>query len=125
MSESSVIPSLSLTSPSRTSSYGSSETRLFSESSSSSSSPRVRTPATSSNSLPRIVTPTLSMPGLSPYQQSSSMSDLFADSPVGTPSQAEGLQLDMNFFGDPHIAKASDFDFFGIPPSTNLVHAQS
>ncbi|EGO31058.1 A mating type protein [Serpula lacrymans var. lacrymans S7.9] len=125
MSESSVIPSLSLTSPSRTSSYGSSETRLFSESSSSSSSPRVRTPATSSNSLPRIVTPTLSMPGLSPYQQSSSMSDLFADSPVGTPSQAESLQLDMNFFGDPHVAKASDFNFFGIPPSTNLVHAQS
>ncbi|KAG0707491.1 homeodomain protein 2 [Suillus ampliporus] len=122
------VASPSPSSPSRSSSFGSessSQSRLFSSASSTSSaSSGLMTPPPSSPSPPI----QLASPPTSLFNFSSSMADLFGDALAGTPSPAEGLQLDFNssIFGNAHILKSPAFDFsLNAPPAANLVRTPS
>lgn len=126
ISEASVASS-SPSSSSRSSSFGSnnsSQSRLFSSASStSSSSSSIVTPPSSSPSPPA----QLPSPSASLFNFSSSMVDMFRDALQGTPSPAEGLQLDFNssFWGNSCIQKSPTFDFSFNAPAANLVRTPS
>ncbi|KAG1754860.1 homeodomain protein 2 [Suillus paluster] len=121
------VASPSPSSPLRSSSFGSessSHSRLFSSASSTSSSSSLMTPPPSSPSPPmQLVSPPASL-----FNFSSNMVDLFGDALAGTPSPAEGLQLDFNssIFGNAHILKSPAFDFaFSAPPAASLIRTPS
>nr|BAL45603.2 homeodomain protein 2 [Rhizopogon roseolus] len=115
------ISEASVSSPSRSSSFGSdssSQSRLFlSVSSMSSTSSSLVTPPSSLPSPPV----QLPSPSASFFNLSSSMIDLFGDALVDTPSPADGLQFDFSssFLRNSHIQKSPTSDF--SPPAANVV----
>jgi hypothetical protein len=105
-------------------SYGSTLSKRMRLSSDSSSASEVATPETSSPPLPMAIQPSvLSMTSFD-FSSSSTLNDLFYDSPAGT-SEVKGLHVDFPSDGayDPHN-KDSLFDF-EHSFSSNLSHVQS
>ncbi|KAG1828111.1 homeodomain protein 2 [Suillus variegatus] len=116
------VASPSLSSLLRSSSFNSSQSRVFSSASStSSSSSGVITPPPFPSPSTQLASPPTSL-----YNFSSNMTDLFGDASGSLPSPAGGLQLNFNpsIFGNEHILKSPAFDFsFSTAPAANTVHA--